>query len=110
MASSVIERFAKLSLESDRKSYEDSHRIILATLYPKAGKTERVRSCKHEIQIIEMDLLISNRSSNFTSQSSEMEQPKNWDAFNFNSLLIPTLKQEMREYTLLRSELSSNNV
>lgn len=42
MSASVEDRFAKLSLSSDGKRSEDSTRIILATVYPKPGKTERV--------------------------------------------------------------------
>ncbi|KAL6892012.1 hypothetical protein GGI43DRAFT_413959 [Trichoderma evansii] len=42
MATSVEERFAKLSLGTDGKRNEDLTRIILATVYPKPGKTERI--------------------------------------------------------------------
>ncbi|KAM0263192.1 hypothetical protein ACHAQJ_001347 [Trichoderma viride] len=42
MASSVEERFAKLSLGSDGTRNEDSTRIILATVYPKLVMTERI--------------------------------------------------------------------
>jgi hypothetical protein len=42
MDAPIEERFAKLSLKADGKSHEDTTRIILATVYPRPGKTERV--------------------------------------------------------------------
>lgn len=44
MAATVEERFAKLSLGTDGKRNEDLTRIILATVYPRPGKTERVKT------------------------------------------------------------------
>ncbi|KUJ09386.1 uncharacterized protein LY89DRAFT_741101 [Mollisia scopiformis] len=42
MASSIIERFDKLSLVADGQNHADSARTILATVYPRPGKTERI--------------------------------------------------------------------
>ncbi|UKZ72336.1 uncharacterized protein TrAtP1_013279 [Trichoderma atroviride] len=42
MPETVEERFAKLSLGTDGKRNEDLTPIILATVYPKPGMTERI--------------------------------------------------------------------